>query len=170
MATFSGNDGWRLRIGLLRARRIGGFTYLSLLVIIAIMTATLGSAGEFWHIALKREKEQELLFVGDQFRRAIGSYYEHTPGQARRYPLTLEDLLIDPRYPSTKRYLRKIYADPVSGSTSWGLVKGRDGEIHGVYSLSAEEPIKQHNFGLVDKNFEGRERYMDWVFVHTAGE
>ena len=78
-------------------------------------------------MALKREKEKEgeLLFVGDQFRRAIRLCYEHTPGRGRRYPERLEALLMDPRHPSTQRYPRKIYPDPVSGSAKWGWSKGR---------------------------------------------
>lgn len=170
MPILSGNDGWTVRTGLPQPGRVGGFTYISVLAIIAIIGVALGTVGEVWHIALKREKEQELLFVGDQFRRAIGSYYEHTPGQGPRHPLRLEDLLADPRHPSTKRYLRKIYPDPVSGSTTWGLVKGPDGEIFGVYSLSEEEPIKKRNFSLEDKNFEGRAKYIEWVFLYTPGK
>ena len=45
-----------------------------LLAVVAIMGFVLATAGEVWHMALKREKEQELLFVGDQFRRAFTLY------------------------------------------------------------------------------------------------
>lgn len=62
--------------GLRRLPRVGGFTYLAVLAMIAIIGIALAVTGEVWHIALKREKERELLFVGDQFRRAINSYYE----------------------------------------------------------------------------------------------
>lgn len=153
-----------------RQSRAGGFTYIGLLIIVVIMGVLLVTAGEVWHTVQRREKEKELLFVGNQFRQAINGYFEHTQGQERRYPLNLEDLLKDPRYPSTQRYLRKIYRDPVSGSEKWGLIKGRDGEIYGVHSLSEEEPIKKGNFSLADKNFEGRMKYADWVFMHVPGQ
>ena len=166
----SGKGGWSAQAGLLQPGRVGGFTYISLLIIIAIMGVVMGTAGEVWHMALKREKEQELLFAWDQFRHAIKLYYEHTLGQGRRYPASLEDLLMDPRYPSTQRYLRKIYIDPVRGSTEWGLVKGPAGEIFGVYSLSEEEPVKKSNFKLADKDFEGRTKYTDWVFKHIPSK
>ena len=55
-----------------------------------------------------REKERDLLFVGDQFRRAIGEYYEKAPGGVKVYPKKLEDLLRDNRYPGVQRWLRKI--------------------------------------------------------------
>lgn len=153
-----------------RWSRQDGFTYLGLMVLIAIMGITLASVGEVWHMALKREKEQELLFVGNQFRRALDLYYAYTPGQARRQPLSLEELLRDPRYPGTQRYLRKIYPDPVTGSPVWGLIKGPGGEIYGVHSLSEDEPLKQGNFSLADAMFENRKRYSDWVFMPTPGQ
>lgn len=150
--------------------RQGGFTYLGLMALIAIMGVTLASAGEVWHMALKREKEQELLFVGNQFRLALKQYHEHTPGQARHQPLSLEELLRDSRYPGTQRYLRKIYADPVTGRAEWGLIKGPGGEIYGVHSLSDDEPLKKSNFSLADAMFENRKRYADWVFMPTPGQ
>ncbi len=147
-----------------------GFTYLGLLTIIFVMGVALATAGEVWHLAAKREKEQELLFVGNQFRQAIKLYYEHTPPQAQRYPARLEDLLEDPRYPSTQRYLRKIYADPINGSTQWGVVKGPAGEILGVHSLSMAEPAKKSNFSSMDKSFENGTKYADWVFMYAPGQ
>lgn len=147
-----------------------GFTYIGLMVLVAIMGVVLAATGVVWHTAQKQEKERELLFIGDQFRRALKLYYQHTPGNARRYPLNLEELLRDPRYPGTQRYLRRVYADPVTGSTEWGLVKGPGGEIFGVYSQSKDEPLKKANFSRVDRNFEGRARYSDWVFMPELGQ
>lgn len=147
-----------------------GFTYLGLMILIAIMGVMLALTGEVWHLAQKREKEQELLFVGDQYRRAIDQFYENSPPQVRRYATRLEELLKDPRYPGTRRYLRKIYPDPITGSDKWGLVKGPAGEIYGVHSLSEEEPLKKANFSLVNANFEGKKMYSDWVFIHAPGQ
>ena len=147
-----------------------GFTFLGLLIIVAIMGVGLLAVGEVWHSARQREKEQELLFVGNQFRRAISSYYRHTPAANKQqpYPTSLEDLLKDPRYPSTQRYLRKIYPDPISGSSEWGVVT-KNGGIYGVYSLSEEAPIKQENFRPSEKDFEGKTKYSDWLFMYVPG-
>lgn len=115
---------------------------------------------ELWHTAQKREKEQELLFVGNQFRRALAMYSANGGG----YPKRLEDLLRDPRVPGMRRYLRKIYRDPVTGGTEWGLVRSTGDIIVGIHSLSAEEPLKQKEFSLADKDFEGKRKYSEWVF------
>ena len=155
----------RIKLHRRRTAREAGFTYLGLMVLIAVMGIVLAATGEMWHVVLKREKEQELLYVGDQFRRAINQYYLHSPLKPRRFPMSLDDLLKDPRYPGTQRYLRKIYIDPITGDSNWGLVTGPAGEIFGVYSLSEDEPIKKSNFSSADSNFEGKMKYAEWVFM-----
>ncbi len=170
MRILSQKCNWYVRRDLPLRGRLSGFTYLSMLALVVIMGTMLGAAGQVWHIASKRDKEQELLFAGDQFRNAIKSYYQHSPGGSHRYPETLEDLLKDPRYPSTQRYLRKIFLDPVTGTTKWGLAKGPAGEILGVYSLSDEQPLKKSNFSVVDRSFEGQAKYKDWVFMFIPGK
>jgi len=144
-----------------------GFTYIALLIFIAIMGVVLASAGQIWHMAMQREKERELLFVGDQFRRAIDQYSTHSQSATERFPMSLEDLLKDPRFPGTQRYLRKIYNDPITGSSKWGEIKGPNGEIFGVYSLSEDEPVKKGNFSIADADFKDKKKYSDWVFMST---
>jgi hypothetical protein len=84
--------------------------------------------------------------------------------------MKLEHLLKDPRHPGTQRYLRRIYRDPVTGGEEWGLVRGAGGEILGVHSLSEEPPLKQGNFSLADRDFAGKTKYADWVFMHVPGQ
>ena len=146
-----------------------GFTFVGLLAVVAIMGVGLLAVGEVWSFAQKREKEQELLFVGGQFRQALKTYYVRTPAtnKLQVYPMTLDDLLKDPRYPSTQRYLRRIYLDPMTNSTDWGLLKNPNGSIFGVYSLSTEQPIKQSNFRIVFDDFKGKSKYSDWIFKYV---
>lgn len=150
-------------------QRERGFTYIGVLVLVALMGIALAATGQVWHTLQKREKEQELLFIGQQFRLALNRYANRTPGQARHAPLNLEALLQDPRYPGIQRYLRKIYLDPMTGSAKWGLIVGPGGEIYGVHSLSDEEPLKKSNFGPADRHFEGTMKYSDWVFMNAPG-
>lgn len=150
-------------------QRERGFTYIGVLVLVALMGIALAAAGQVWHTFQQREKEEELLFIGQQFRLALGRYSKHTPGQARRAPLHLEELLQDPRHPGVQRYLRKIYPDPMTGRAEWGLITGPDGEIYGLHSLSDDEPLKKSNFGLADRRFEGKMKYSDWAFMYVPG-
>ena len=147
-------------------RRCHGFTYIGLLILIALMGIALAGTGMVWHTQVRREKERDLLFVGDQFRRAIGQYYERSPGGDKRFPQSLDDLLLDKRYPATQRYLRRVYPDPITG-TAWGFVKGPEDRIVGVYSLSEDAPLKRAGFPSDYGDFEGKEHYREWRFVYS---
>ena len=154
-----------------RFRKVGGRSrekgaaYLMLMLTILIMGIGLVSVSSVWHTTLRRDKEQELLFYGAQYRQAISQYYVNSPSQGQRYPKSLEDLLKDPRVPGIKRYLRKIYTDPMTGEQSWGLVRSKSGGILGIYSKSEEQPIKISNFKAANKYFQGKQKYSDWVFI-----
>jgi type II secretory pathway pseudopilin PulG len=150
-----------------RARQQRGFTYIALVLAIALHGAVMAAAGSAWHMAQKRERERELLFVGDQFRNAIRAYARSGPGTAGQLPRTLDDLLLDPRFPGTRRHLRKVFVDPITWKAEWGLVKTPDGHaILGVYSLSEEAPLKTTHFQPADRAFEGAARYSDRKFVY----
>ena len=141
-----------------------GFTLAGLLIVVAVMGAGLAAAGALWSHSAQREKEQELLFAGNQFRQAIAGYYQRSPG-AKHYPPGLEDLLRDRRYPMPQRYLRKLYRDPMTGAAEWGLIPAPGGGVMGVHSLSEEEPIKTGGFAQRDRALEGATRYSEWRFV-----
>lgn len=153
-----------------RPCRSRGFTYIALLLAVVVMGVGLAAVAEVWSLALKREKERELLFVGGEFRRAITRYSQQAEDAASRYPRRLEDLLNDPRQPGVRRFLRKIYADPITGSTQWGLLRSPRGEIYGVHSLSEGEPVKRANFDLADSDFEGKRKYSEWLFSTMPGK
>ena len=143
-----------------------GFTYIGLLIIIAIMGMGLAAFGELYSHAAQRDKERELLFVGDQFRQAISSYYEHSPG-AKVFPKKLDELLEDKRFPMPQHHLRKLYRDPITGSTDWALVEAPGGGFMGVHSHSDDPPLKTGNFAAADEAFEGAEHYADWAFTYS---
>lgn len=144
-----------------------GFTYLGLLLSVALLSAGLAAAGSVWSVHAQREREADLLFVGDQFRLAITTFYNDVPlGQRHRFPTRLDELLLDKRWPTTHRHLRRVYVDPMTGSTDWGLVRAPDGGIMGVYSQSTAAPLKHQDFGRYYTAFEDASTLQDWRFVY----
>jgi len=143
-----------------------GFTYLGLLIIIAVMGMGLAAFGELHSHAAQREKERELLFVGEQFRQAIGSYYNRSPG-AKVFPKTVDELIEDKRFPMPQHHLRKLYRDPITGSTDWALVEAPGGGFMGVHSRSDEAPVKTGNFAVADEAFADAQHYADWAFTYS---
>jgi type II secretory pathway pseudopilin PulG len=139
-----------------------GFTLIGALVLAALMGLGAVAYAELASHAAQREKEAELLFRGDQYRLAIESYYRH----GETYPQRLEELLEDSRHPQPVRHLRKLYPDPITGSTDWGLVRAPEGGIMGVFTQSEAEPVKKGNFLPRDEAFAGARRYMDWQFFY----
>jgi len=146
--------------------RQAGFTYLTVMFIIAILLGGLAIIGETWETSARREKEAELLFIGNQYRRAIGLYYLATPGPNKMYPRQIEDLLKDPRQPGIMRHLRKLFPDPLTGKP-FVVIKGADGGVQGVNSPSDDAPLKVAGFRVRDAIFEGAQKYSEWKFIHT---
>lgn len=147
----------------LRAQALG-FTFIGILIIIALSGIALSTVGIVWHQTIQREKERELLFIGDQYRAAIYSYYESTPSGAKQYPKKLEDLLLDNRFPVIKRHIRRLYNDPMTTKQPWGLIKQQD-YILGVYSLSTQQTIKKTGFPTIYESFAETTTYDEWKFV-----
>lgn len=158
------------RFTLMPRRSCDGFTYIGVLLAVAFIGVALAATGTVWQQTRQREKEHELLFVGNQFRQALEGYYENPPpGKAKKFPRKIEDLLQDDRYPGVRRYLRKIYRDPMTGGTEWGLLRGADKAIVGLYSLSDGEPLKTANFDPDDAALAGKRYYNEWQFIAAKG-
>ena len=147
-------------------RAQAGFGFLGLLFLLAGLGVALAAVGTVWSTAAQREKEQDLLFIGDQYRRAIESFWKIPlpPGTPRRLPRNFDELLLDPRFPNTVRHLRRVWRDPVTGTAEWGLVKEADGGFSGVYSLSDRRTLKSGNFPPAYADFQEASSYRDWVF------
>lgn len=142
-----------------------GFSLIGLLFLVAGLGVGMAALGTMWHAAAQREKERELLFVGDQYARAIESFWSIPlpVGTPRRLPRNVAELLTDRRFPNTVRHLRRAWSDPMTGG-EWVLLKGADGGITGVASASEDTPFKQANFPAGYTRFEAAQRYRDWEF------
>ncbi|MFO0440861.1 MAG: type II secretion system protein [Betaproteobacteria bacterium] len=147
-------------------RSTAGFTYVAILIFIAVFTAGTAAMGMSWQRDQIRDKEAELLFIGEEFRQAIGNYYLRTPGGSRDYPKSLDELLADERFINKPRYLRKIYVDPITGQKDWGLILSPSGRIMGVHSSSNKTPMKSGGFDAISSDFSKATGYSDWKFVY----
>ena len=152
----------RVRFAPRRAQQ--GLVLLTVLVFILVTTLASSSLVVVYKTQMQREKEDQLLFAGAQFRRAIASYYNTVPpGGARALPQSLEVLLDDHRFPRPIQHLRRIYADPMTGRPDWYLIRDSSG-IVGVRSQSSQSTLKKKGFGKGDEHLEGKELYSDWTF------
>ncbi len=144
-----------------------GFTYLALLAAIVIIGISLGAAGKYWSNVVLRDKEEELLFRGEQYRVAIERYYFALPGR-QELPPSIDELLKDSRTAVGKRHLRRKYKDPITGE-DFVLIreKLRGNRIIGVHSASEKTPLKQGNFPDRYQQFAGKGRYSEWWFAFT---
>ncbi|MCM8597111.1 MAG: type II secretion system GspH family protein [Candidatus Accumulibacter sp.] len=152
-------------LGFRAGARQTGFTYLGLMILVAVLALATSATLTLGSIAQRREAEQRLLEVGDAYRRAIASYLNSSPAGDRRYPAALGDLLKDPRYPGVRRHLRQLYPDPITGKNEWGLDLAPGGGIMGIHSLSNAPPIKIAEFETENRMFEEKSRYSEWVFA-----
>ena len=165
-----GNDGLEICDGSKnpRSRTLSteaGFAYIWTLLLVAFMGIGSSIASELYSTSVRRDKERELLFIGHEFRAAIARYHGSAAAGPQMYPLTLQDLVKDPRFPNARRHLRRLYADPLTGKADWGLIRV-EGRIVGVHSLSQRAPIKVDNFDDHDSGFRSKGRYADWTFVY----
>lgn len=121
-------------------------------------------AARQWKTMVQRELEADLLAKGMEIQTALALYSANAkagrvvPGEV--YPKTLSELTRPP-----KPFLRKVYLDPV-GHGEWELLRAPTGGIMGVRSKSRHKPVKQSNFPLAVRHFEGKPTYYDWVFQH----
>ena len=82
-----------------------GYAMAALLVGLSVMAVVMTMAMPVWSTVAKRTREDELVFRGEQYARAIGMYQRK---YANALPPNL-DVLIN------ERFLRKKYLDPMTG-------------------------------------------------------
>jgi type II secretory pathway pseudopilin PulG len=143
-------------------RAMRGIVLLALLLTLALMAVALMGAVEVWSVERQRETEVDLLYVGDQYRKAIEHYYYATPGAAKVLPASIDDLIEDQRFPVPMRHLRRVYSDPLTGEP-FDLLRTGD-RINGVASGSTKSTIKRSGFAPAYRGFEGLETYNQWKF------
>jgi type II secretory pathway pseudopilin PulG len=179
-----------------RLRDDRGYAMAALLVAMTVMAIVMATAMPTWRTMMKREREAELVFRGEQYGRAI-ALFQRKYGNAM--PPNL-DVLIN------EKFLRKKYKDPMTGQDfkivtpgmplpgESGLREDQSGGSRGRGQGGQNQPTRQPGFtsvptagtgaqplggggvlGVVSTStetslrlFNGRDRYDEWVFTPTA--
>jgi type II secretory pathway pseudopilin PulG len=90
----------------------GGYAMVALLVALAVMGVILGVVMPVWRTVVQREKEEELIFRGRQYARAIQLYQRK---YAAAYPASI-DVLVE------QKFLRKKFKDPMTKSGEFEII------------------------------------------------
>lgn len=123
-------------------RHIKGFTLVELLVVMAIIALLLSLAVPRYFHSIEKSRETVLRDNLSLTRQALDKYY----GDNGKYPDAL-DLLV------SKKYLRSLPLDPITGSsTTWIIVPPDVPEKGGIYDVKSGAPGKAQ---------DGTE-YKDW--------
>jgi len=125
-------------------RNQNGVTYLFVMMLVVVMAISTMGVTQQWSVIMQRDREAELQFRGTSIAKAIERFVADWEIQKatrpNQWPRTLEELTKK----SPKRYLRMVYADPMTGN-KFALIKIGQ-EIHGVRSTSTETPYNQDVF------------------------
>ena len=167
-----------------------GYAMAALLVAMSVMAVLMGALLPVWTHMATREKEEELIFRGNQYARAIGLFQRKFANTA---PPTI-DVLVE------QRFLRKKYKDPITKDdfqpiyanqpvAAGGVPSGPGGSQQSGQRGTAPAPggqLLQSGFnstgataaggiiGVTSKSketsikiFNGRQKYNEWAFVHV---
>ncbi len=160
--------------GVAPPKQARGFTYIVVLVAVAISAWAASAALQLGALAGRRDAERALLAAGFELEQALYSYAgvpwpngaPPTDPQTLRWrgPREMDELLRDPRVAGVRRHLRRLRSDPMTGQLQWGILRDHSNHIVGFYSLAHGRPIQQTAFDPPRAHFESADSYQRWVF------
>ncbi len=90
-----------------------GYSLVVLVIAVTVLNIMVAAMLPLWSTAIKREKEEELIFRGFQYAEAIRVFHQ----RYQNYPTKLEQLLeVKPRC------IRQLWKDPMTEDGKWGLI------------------------------------------------
>ena len=109
-----------------RRKRQAGFTLLMVTFMVAVMLIAAAAVAPNLLTQGRREKEDEMIWRGQQYARAIGLYYK----KFGKYPTRVDDLT---KPTNGVRFLRQAYKDPMNKDDgSWRFIYvGPNGQLIG---------------------------------------
>jgi type II secretory pathway pseudopilin PulG len=118
-----------------RVRSERGYMLAVVAVFTSVLLVTLTATVINWQKAIQREREEELIFRGRQFMRAIELWHRKFPGT---FPTPIDALLNT----NNTRFLRKKWKDPITNAFDWRIIKmGPDGTIQGLSLSPGASPL-----------------------------
>ena len=138
-----------------------GYTFPIMLVILVALSYAATRLESAQSYRLKRDKEEELLFRGTEYLKAIRAF-ETASATEKRYPRKLEELVSDPRT-NGRRFIRQLYKDPITGR-DFDPILTKEGTISGIVSTSRGVPFRKVDFDKELEGFDKAESYADWRF------
>jgi type II secretory pathway pseudopilin PulG len=97
-------------------------------LVIALMSILMAVAVQTVDFQMRREREAELIFRGEQYVEAIRLYRM----KYGRYPMRMKEI-----WEADPRVVRKQWKDPITDSENWGLIfLGQEGR-----RVGAENPL-----------------------------
>jgi type II secretory pathway pseudopilin PulG len=91
-----------------------GYILLIVMMMATLLLVSLAAAAPSIYVEGQREKEQELIFRGEQYARAIILFHQ----QFKRYPASVKELL----HTNNLSFLRQAYPDPMTRSGKWRFI------------------------------------------------
>jgi hypothetical protein len=138
-----------------------GYTFPLMLVILVAIAFGAGQLERSQSYRLRHENEEELLFRGLAYLKALKAF-ETASAAEKRFPRKLEELVSDPRMQG-RRYIRQLYKDPMTGR-DFDLILTAQGTISGVVSWSRGIPFRKVDFDKELHEFDQAATYRDWRF------
>ena len=160
-------------------RRQEGYNLVILVVAITVLNIMVAAAIPLWRTAIRREKEEELIFRGLQYAEGMRNFQR----RFGRLPVRLEELV------ETKpRCMRRLWEDPITGKRDWVPIRvgvpdggavppenppdgdggqgtgGRDGNV----GLGPIRGVRSRSKGESVKTMFGQNRYDQWQFTVEA--
>ena len=125
-----------------------GYAFLILMMALTILLISLTTALPDIYTANQREREEELIFRGNEYARAIMLYRR----QFNRFPSTVDDLV---KKTNGYRFLRHAYKDPMTKSGKWRFIHASAGgavlDSKTLPSAQPTNPLKNSNSGKEDR-------------------
>ena len=109
-----------------RRRKEAGYSLLMVVFLVATMLILAATAVPNVLVQGRREREEEMIWRGEQYKRAIGMYFS----KFGRYPTKIDDLT---KQTNGVRFLRQAYTDPMNKEDgSWRFIYvGANGQLIG---------------------------------------